>query len=99
MFEYGTLPYTEMQNQEVIKAVNEGYRLSRPKYANDLVWEIMCCCFAESKDRITFKDIIQKLRPSITAPQINLSKSGEDSTNYEPINTNNANTTTYANTV
>jgi len=63
MLERGAVPYLEKDHVEVIKSVIEGHRLSRPVNAPDLLWDIINSCFADVKQRPTFKDISKKLQP------------------------------------
>jgi len=63
MLEFGTLPYTNMDNKEVIQQVLAGYRLPRPTNCNDELWEIMLICFlAKEKERPSFKEISERLQ-------------------------------------
>jgi len=63
MLEFGTLPYTSMDNQEVIRQVLAGYRLPKPDNCTDDLWALVLLCFGSKEhDRPNFKEISEKLQ-------------------------------------
>ncbi len=58
LFEYGTIPYPELGNADVMKYVLAGNRLSKPAICSDAMWELIMNCWAtEPVDRPSTQDI------------------------------------------
>lgn len=60
MFSYGEAPYGDLKGVDVIKLVEIGKRLSKPKLCPDNVFQIMENCWNYNpKDRPTFRHLTQ----------------------------------------
>ncbi|KAM4854583.1 ephrin type-A receptor 5 isoform 5-T5 [Thomomys bottae] len=66
---YGERPYWEMTNQDVIKAVEEGYRLPSPMDCPDALYQLMLDCWQKERNsRPKFDDIVNMLDKLIRNP-------------------------------
>uniref|UniRef100_A0A8C5N0F3 receptor protein-tyrosine kinase n=1 Tax=Leptobrachium leishanense TaxID=445787 RepID=A0A8C5N0F3_9ANUR len=77
---YGERPYWEMSNQDVIKAIDEGYRLPPPMDCPVVLHQLMLDCWQKCRsDRPKFGQIVNILDKFIRAPSslIELANSSE----------------------
>ncbi|MEE6482265.1 hypothetical protein FKM82_013215 [Ascaphus truei] len=66
---YGERPYWEMSNQEVMKAINEGFRLPAPMDCPSAIYQLMMQCWQQERSRRPkFPDIVSILDKLIRAP-------------------------------
>lgn len=66
---YGERPYWEMSNQDVIKAVDEGYRLPPPMDCPAALYQLMLDCWQKDRnDRPKFEQIVSILDKLIRNP-------------------------------
>ncbi|XP_067108462.1 ephrin type-A receptor 4b isoform X2 [Osmerus mordax] len=66
---YGERPYWEMSNQDVIKAIDEGYRLPAPMDCPVVLHQLMLSCWEKSRsDRPKFDIIVTTLDKLIRNP-------------------------------
>ncbi|XP_054020816.1 ephrin type-A receptor 5 isoform X6 [Dryobates pubescens] len=66
---YGERPYWEMTNQDVIKAVEEGYRLPSPMDCPAALYQLMLDCWQKDRNsRPKFDDIVSMLDKLIRNP-------------------------------
>ncbi|KAM9323294.1 ephrin type-A receptor 4-A-like [Pholidichthys leucotaenia] len=66
---YGERPYWDMSNQDVIKAIEEGYRLPAPMDCPVVLHQLMLDCWErERADRPTFSQILNMLDKLIRNP-------------------------------
>uniref|UniRef100_A0A8C5QN57 receptor protein-tyrosine kinase n=1 Tax=Leptobrachium leishanense TaxID=445787 RepID=A0A8C5QN57_9ANUR len=66
---YGERPYWEMSNQEVMKAINEGFRLPAPMDCPSTVYQLMMQCWQQDRSRRPkFADIVSFLDKLIRNP-------------------------------
>ncbi|KFO32200.1 Ephrin type-A receptor 6, partial [Fukomys damarensis] len=66
---YGERPYWEMTNQDVIKAVEEGYRLPSPMDCPAALYQLMLDCWQKDRNsRPKFDDIVSMLDKLIRSP-------------------------------
>ncbi|XP_048220365.1 ephrin type-A receptor 5 isoform X14 [Perognathus longimembris pacificus] len=66
---YGERPYWEMTNQDVIKAVEEGYRLPSPMDCPAALYQLMLDCWQKERNsRPKFDDIVNMLDKLIRNP-------------------------------
>ncbi|KAM4651638.1 ephrin type-A receptor 2 [Discoglossus pictus] len=66
---YGERPYWEMSNQEVMKAINEGFRLPAPMDCPSAIYQLMMQCWRQERNhRPKFADIVSFLDKLIRAP-------------------------------
>lgn len=66
---YGERPYWEMSNQEVMKAINEGFRLPAPMECPSAIYQLMMQCWQQERNRRPkFPDIVSILDKLIRAP-------------------------------
>ncbi|KAI4805816.1 hypothetical protein KUCAC02_010412 [Chaenocephalus aceratus] len=66
---YGERPYWEMSNQDVIKAVDEGYRLPPPMDCPATLYQLMLDCWQkERNNRPKFEQIVSILDKLIRNP-------------------------------
>ncbi|TSL10152.1 Ephrin type-A receptor 3 [Bagarius yarrelli] len=66
---YGERPYWEMSNQDVIKAVDEGYRLPAPMDCPVVLHQLMLACWEKNRsDRPKFGQIVINLDRLIRNP-------------------------------
>ncbi|XP_023990691.2 ephrin type-A receptor 3-like [Salvelinus sp. IW2-2015] len=66
---YGERPYWEMSNQDVIKAVDEGYRLPPPMDCPAALYQLMLDCWQkERNNRPKFEQIVSILDKLIRNP-------------------------------
>ncbi|XP_029472510.1 ephrin type-A receptor 3-like [Rhinatrema bivittatum] len=85
---YGERPYWEMSNQDVIKAIDEGYRLPPPMDCPVVLHQLMLDCWQKSRsDRPKFGQIVTILDKLIRCPssleQLSNSSSWQDSSMQE----------------
>ncbi|KAG9482724.1 hypothetical protein GDO78_011395 [Eleutherodactylus coqui] len=67
---YGERPYWEMSNQEVMKAINEGFRLPAPMDCPSAIYQLMMQCWQQERNRRPkFPDIVSILDKLIRAPE------------------------------
>ncbi|KFQ87806.1 Ephrin type-A receptor 2, partial [Phoenicopterus ruber ruber] len=67
---YGERPYWELSNHEVMKAINEGYRLPAPLDCPSAVYQLMMQCWQQERSRRPkFADIVSILDKLIRAPE------------------------------
>jgi hypothetical protein len=45
IFSFGAIPYTDMTNAEAMRAVINGYQLSKPEACPDPIWTIVTHCW------------------------------------------------------
>ncbi|XP_067167006.1 ephrin type-A receptor 2 [Apteryx mantelli] len=66
---YGERPYWELSNHEVMKAINEGFRLPAPLDCPSAVYQLMLQCWQQERGRRPrFADIVGILDKLIRAP-------------------------------
>ncbi|KAM8927510.1 ephrin type-A receptor 2 isoform 2-T2 [Pelodytes ibericus] len=66
---YGERPYWEMSNQEVMKAINEGFRLPAPMDCPSTIYQLMMQCWQQDRSRRPkFTDIVSILDKLIRNP-------------------------------
>ncbi|XP_069598146.1 ephrin type-A receptor 2 isoform X1 [Ranitomeya imitator] len=66
---FGERPYWEMSNQEVMKAINEGFRLPAPMDCPSAIYQLMMQCWQQERNRRPkFADIVSILDKLIRAP-------------------------------
>lgn len=66
---YGERPYWEMTNQDVIKAVDEGYRLPTPMDCPATLYQLMLDCWQKERNsRPRFEEIVSILDKMIRNP-------------------------------
>eukprot|EP01118_Nematostelium_gracile_P020292 TRINITY_DN9803_c0_g1_i1.p1 TRINITY_DN9803_c0_g1~~TRINITY_DN9803_c0_g1_i1.p1 ORF type:complete len:145 (+),score=24.17 TRINITY_DN9803_c0_g1_i1:3-437(+) len=62
IFEWGTVPFVRMTNNEVYDAVMKGTRLEQPDRCPDQIWEIIMNCWKEKmSERPSFDSISSSL--------------------------------------
>ncbi|KAL6462646.1 hypothetical protein MHYP_G00290680 [Metynnis hypsauchen] len=86
---YGERPYWEMSNQDVIKAIDEGYRLPAPMDCPIVLHQLMLDCWEKSRsERPKFGQIVNSLDQLIRNPsalkQLANSTIWEDTVTPEP---------------
>ncbi|XP_056149266.1 ephrin type-A receptor 4-A-like [Lampris incognitus] len=78
---YGERPYWDMNNQDVIKAIDEGYRLPAPMDCPVVLHQLMLDCWErERSERPTFSQILNMLDKLIRNPGT-LRRTGADRPN------------------
>ncbi|NWH70456.1 EPHA2 protein, partial [Piaya cayana] len=66
---YGERPYWELSNHEVMKAINEGFRLPAPLDCPSAIYQLMLQCWLQERSRRPkFADIVSILDKLIRAP-------------------------------
>ncbi|CAK6440653.1 unnamed protein product [Pipistrellus nathusii] len=66
---YGERPYWELSNHEVMKAINEGFRLPTPMECPSAIYQLMMQCWQQERTRRPkFADIVSILDKLIRAP-------------------------------
>ncbi|KAJ7306354.1 hypothetical protein JRQ81_009698 [Phrynocephalus forsythii] len=66
---YGERPYWELSNHEVMKAINEGFRLPAPLDCPSAIYQLMMRCWQQERNhRPKFNDIVSILDKLIRAP-------------------------------
>ncbi|XP_046557085.1 tyrosine-protein kinase receptor Tie-1-like [Haliotis rubra] len=61
----GQIPYGEMRSRDLPTQLKNGYRLSKPEYAEDVHYSLMQSCWKEKPEaRTTFADAVGKLEAS-----------------------------------
>ncbi|KAM3824146.1 ephrin type-A receptor 2 [Vipera latastei] len=67
---YGDRPYWELSNHEVMKAINEGFRLPAPLECPSAIYQLMMRCWQQERSqRPKFTDIVSILDKLIRAPE------------------------------
>ncbi|NWU38529.1 EPHA2 protein, partial [Hylia prasina] len=67
---YGERPYWELSNHEVMKAINEGFRLPAPLDCPSAIYQLMMQCWQQERGRRPkFTDIVSILDKLIRAPE------------------------------
>uniref|UniRef100_G3WDU5 receptor protein-tyrosine kinase n=1 Tax=Sarcophilus harrisii TaxID=9305 RepID=G3WDU5_SARHA len=67
---YGERPYWELSNHEVMKAINEGFRLPAPMDCPSAIYQLMMQCWLQERARRPkFPDIVSILDKLIRAPE------------------------------
>uniref|UniRef100_A0A5F8GLH8 receptor protein-tyrosine kinase n=1 Tax=Monodelphis domestica TaxID=13616 RepID=A0A5F8GLH8_MONDO len=67
---YGERPYWELSNHEVMKAINEGFRLPAPMDCPSAIYQLMMQCWLQERTRRPkFPDIVSILDKLIRAPE------------------------------
>ncbi|XP_030634662.1 ephrin type-A receptor 2a [Chanos chanos] len=67
---YGERPYWEMSNQEVMKAINEAFRLPAPMGCPAAVYQLMLECWMQDRSkRPRFVDIVNRLDKLLKNPE------------------------------
>ncbi|CAI5783086.1 ephrin type-A receptor 2 [Podarcis lilfordi] len=67
---YGERPYWELSNHEVMKAINEGFRLPAPMDCPSAIYQLMMRCWQQERShRPKFNDIVSILDKLIRAPE------------------------------
>uniref|UniRef100_A0A667XBT1 receptor protein-tyrosine kinase n=1 Tax=Myripristis murdjan TaxID=586833 RepID=A0A667XBT1_9TELE len=85
---YGERPYWDMSNQDVIKAIDEGYRLPPPMDCPVALHQLMLDCWQrERADRPKFGQIVNMLDKLIRNPNTLKRTGGETAVRRECINT------------
>lgn len=65
----GDRPYMQMSNAEVMRRVNEGYRLPKPEGCPNVLYELLLQCWSEQlHDRPTFPKILERLQIIVEQP-------------------------------
>nr|XP_056720911.1 ephrin type-A receptor 2 [Euleptes europaea] len=66
---YGERPYWELSNHEVMKAVNEGFRLPAPMDCPSAIYQLMMQCWQQERSRRPkFSDVVGILDKLLRAP-------------------------------
>lgn len=61
-FSCGERPYTHLSNQDTISALQNGYRLEKPKDCPDAIYQIICSCWnADPEKRPSFGELLDQL--------------------------------------
>ncbi|NWS65204.1 EPHA2 protein, partial [Chunga burmeisteri] len=67
---YGERPYWELSNHEVMKAINEGFRLPAPLDCPSAIYQLMMQCWQQERSRRPkFADVVSILDKLIRAPE------------------------------
>uniref|UniRef100_A0A8D0GBR5 receptor protein-tyrosine kinase n=1 Tax=Sphenodon punctatus TaxID=8508 RepID=A0A8D0GBR5_SPHPU len=67
---YGERPYWELSNHEVMKAINEGFRLPAPMDCPSAIFQLMMQCWQQERGRRPkFSDIVSILDKLIHSPE------------------------------
>ncbi|XP_054938386.1 ephrin type-A receptor 2 isoform X2 [Physeter macrocephalus] len=67
---YGERPYWELSNHEVMKAINDGFRLPTPMDCPSAIYQLMMQCWQQERARRPkFADIVSILDKLIRAPE------------------------------
>lgn len=82
MFSLGQHPYADQDSFEVLRQIEEGIRLPRPKLANDDVFAIMHDCWAYNPDArptfaqllIVFQHLATNVYENVETPEVGASK-------------------------
>ena len=62
VFSYGERPYSNWMNQDVIKGIEQGYRLPQPDQCPDTVYQLMLDCWHRDRaHRPSFSQIVERL--------------------------------------
>jgi len=63
ILESGKVPYPDKTNKEVIQAINDGFRMEKPKNCIDSLFILMMWCWqAKPEERPTFRQIIEEIQ-------------------------------------
>jgi len=63
ILENGKVPYPDKSNKEVIQAINDGFRMEKPKNCIDSLFILMMWCWqAKPEERPTFRQIIEEIQ-------------------------------------
>uniref|UniRef100_A0ACB8EER0 Ephrin type-A receptor 2 n=1 Tax=Sphaerodactylus townsendi TaxID=933632 RepID=A0ACB8EER0_9SAUR len=66
---YGERPYWELSNQEVMKAINEGFRLPAPMDCPSTIYQLMMQCWQQERSRRPkFSDVVSILDKLLNSP-------------------------------
>uniref|UniRef100_A0A3Q0SG08 receptor protein-tyrosine kinase n=1 Tax=Amphilophus citrinellus TaxID=61819 RepID=A0A3Q0SG08_AMPCI len=85
---YGERPYWDMNNQDVIKAIEEGYRLPAPMDCPVVLHQLMLDCWERDRaERPTFSQILNMLDKLIRNPGTLRRTGGERYLKYIPTGT------------
>ncbi|XP_055515115.1 ephrin type-A receptor 2 isoform X2 [Leucoraja erinacea] len=67
---YGERPYWEMSNHEVMKSINEGFRLPAPMECPSAIYQLMMQCWQQERaKRPKFGDVVNILDKLIRSPE------------------------------
>uniref|UniRef100_A0A8C8RN59 receptor protein-tyrosine kinase n=1 Tax=Pelusios castaneus TaxID=367368 RepID=A0A8C8RN59_9SAUR len=67
---YGERPYWELSNHEVMKAIDEGFRLPAPMDCPSAIYQLMMQCWQQERSRRPkFNDVVSILDKLIRAPE------------------------------
>ncbi|XP_054857032.1 ephrin type-A receptor 2 [Eublepharis macularius] len=67
---YGERPYWELSNHEVMKAINEGFRLPAPMDCPSAIYQLMMQCWQQERSRRPkFSDIVSLLDKLLHSPE------------------------------
>ncbi|XP_060092926.1 ephrin type-A receptor 1 [Heteronotia binoei] len=71
VFSYGDKPYGDMSNQEVMKSIEDGYRLPPPVDCPSIVYELMKLCWSYNRTRRPrFREIHAQLEHFTSSPHL-----------------------------
>ncbi|XP_062827812.1 ephrin type-A receptor 1 [Anolis carolinensis] len=71
VFSYGDKPYGDMSNQEVMKSIEDGYRLPPPVDCPSVLYELMKACWSYDRARRPrFREIQAQLDHFISSPHL-----------------------------
>ncbi|XP_054858245.1 ephrin type-A receptor 1 isoform X4 [Eublepharis macularius] len=71
VFSYGDKPYGDMSNQEVMKSIEDGYRLPPPVDCPSILYELMKVCWSYDRARRPrFREIHAQLEHFIASPHL-----------------------------
>ncbi|XP_069986800.1 tyrosine-protein kinase Src64B [Penaeus vannamei] len=63
IFSLGAVPYPGLSKHEVLTSIQQGYRMSKPEFCPDEIYELMYCCWnITPEDRPTFSFIFNFLQ-------------------------------------
>lgn len=62
LFTLGQTPYSDMNWKTLRYQLTEGYRLAKPQYSTEEIYEIMICCWnGMPRDRPTFSQLVERI--------------------------------------
>jgi len=95
IFEFGSIPYPTMSNEDCVAQVMKGYRLPCPESCPEAVYKVMLSCWAHSPAlRPSFKQIYEQL--SLTLKELRgVSPNEPENQPTQESDNNNANDDTY----
>ncbi|XP_013921468.1 PREDICTED: ephrin type-A receptor 1 isoform X1 [Thamnophis sirtalis] len=71
VFSYGDKPYGDMSNQEVMKSIEDGYRLPPPVDCPSILYELMKVCWSYDRTRRPrFREIQAQLDHFLSSPHL-----------------------------